>query len=292
MGGLELAADAKADLGEGPVWHPVEQALYWVDITGKTLHRYNPADGSTASRTFDKMLGAAVPCRDGGFMLAMQDGIYRLKAFGEGEPELAARPEELHGGIRFNDGKCDPRGRFWAGTMSLADVPNQGTLYRIGPDFVPHAMVRRVSISNGLAWDTARGVMYYIDTPTRTVAAYDYNEETGEISNGRTAVRIAEEDGSPDGMSIDAEGKLWVALWGGGQVVRYDPATGAKLERIAVPAAHTTSCAFGGANLDELYITTARIGRTEQQLAAEPAAGALFRIRVNVRGLPTTLFAG
>ena len=291
MGKLELVADAKAELGEGPVWHPEEQALYWVDIIGKRLHRYDPTNGSDTHQTVGSMLGAAVPTRGGGFLLAMQDGIYKLNKFGEGAPELAVRPEEMSDKIRFNDGKCDPRGRFWAGTMGLGNSgPGLGTLYRIGSDLVPHAMVRGVSTSNGLAWNPERGIMYYIDTPTRQVVAYDYDLETGAIANGRTAVSVAKEDGFPDGMTIDEEGKLWVAHWGGGHVIRYDPDTGAKLERIPVPAALCTSCAFGGPNLDELYITTARTGRTEEQLAAEPASGGLFRIRLSVRGLQTVLF--
>ena len=291
MNGLVLAADVKAQLGEGPVWHPEEQALYWVDIDGKRLYRYDPADGSVTHQTFGIKIGAAVPCRGGGFLLAMQDGIYRLRTFGESEPKLAARPAEIHGGLRFNDGKCDPQGRFWAGTMTHGSGPSgQGTLYRIGSDLEPVPMVRGVSISNGLAWDAARRIMYFIDTPTQKVAAYDYDPETGDIANRRDVVHIAKEDGAPDGMCIDEEGKLWVAHWGGGHVIRYDPATGEKLERIAVPAALCTSCAFGGPEWDELYITTARVGRTEEQLVAEPAAGGLFRIRLSVRGVPTTLF--
>ncbi|HZG58676.1 SMP-30/gluconolactonase/LRE family protein [Paenibacillus sp.] len=290
MQALELVVDAKSQLGEGPVWHPEEQALYWVDINENRLHRYDPATGRDESRRFERMIGAAVPCADGGFVLAMQDGIYRLASFGGAEPERVAVPEGLHDGLRFNDGKCDPRGRFWAGTLSLVGTPNDGKLYCIGTDYRAETKVEQVTCSNGLAWSPDGDTMYYIDTPTRVVVAYAYDIETGRIGDGREAVRVAPEDGVPDGMAIDEEGMLWVAHWGGGQVIRYDPRSGKALERIAVPASHCTSCAFGGPNRDELYITSARVGRTPEQLEAEPLAGGLFRIRVGAKGMPTDFF--
>lgn len=286
MNEAELILDAKSRLGEGPVWHPEEQVLYWVDIESKRLHRFDPATGENEFQQFDRKVGAAVPSRGGGFLLAMQDGIYKLASFGGGKPELAAAPEGLASDERFNDGKCDPFGRFWAGTMPAGGKP-EGKLFMLDREHRLHVKAEGVTCSNGLAWDVARDAMYYIDTPTRTVLAYDYDGETGSIRNGRAAISVAADDGVPDGMSIDEEGMLWVAHWGGNQVIRYNPATGEALERIVIPAALCTSCAFGGANLDELYITSASLGRDPEQ---ESLAGSLFRIKLGVRGTAATLF--
>ena len=192
--------------------------------------------------------------------------------------------------LRFNDGKCDPAGRFWVGTFDLEQKPHAGTLYRLDPDGSLHVMLRGITNSNGIAWSLDKKLMYYIDTPTLTVQAFDYDHATGAIANPRVIIRIPEGAGFPDGMTIDAEGKLWVALWGGGAVHRYHPATGALLQAVAVPAPYTSSCAFGGPDLKTLYITTARGGLSPEQLEEFPESGNVFAVEPGVAGVPALFY--
>ncbi len=171
-------------------------------------------------------------------------------------------------------------------------APGAGSLYRLDTDLSVHRVLGDVTVSNGLAWSFDRRTLYYIDSPTRVVSAFDYDDEAGTITGRRVAVTVPEELGSPDGMTIDSEGKLWVAHWGAGAVCRWDPDGGHLLEKIDVPAAHTTSCAFGGEDLGDLYITTARSGRSREDLEAQPLAGGLFRVRPGARGVPAFEFTG
>lgn len=287
----ELVLDAQATLGEGAIWHAREQHLYWVDIEPGRLHIFNPANG--CDRVFDvgQMVGAVVPRTRGGVMLAVHHGF---AAFDPRTGELTpwSDPEEHLPRNRFNDGKCDPVGRFWAGTLSLDREPGAASLYCLQPDGRVRAMLHGVTNSNGLAWSLDHRTLYYIDTPTRQVTAFDYDLPTGQIANPRTVVTIPADSGKPDGMTVDAAGMLWIALWEGGAVGRWNPHTGARLDRVAVPARRVTSCAFGGPHLDELYITTARIGLTEAELLEQPLAGGLFRVRPGVCGVPAFEFAG
>ena len=285
---LDLPVSA---LAEGPLWDHEAQTLYWIDIVGKRIHRYRTENGSSDSLELDQYIGAAVQHASGGLIAAMQHGFHRID-FESGRVEQLADPESDRPDNRFNDGKCDPAGRFWAGTMSLKGESGTGALYRLDRDGSVHKMADGISISNGLAWSADRRTMYYIDTPTQRVDAFDYDPDTGEIANRRTVIRIPEEDGSPDGMSIDAEGKLWIALWGGWQVGRWDPDTGEKLMSIRVPTAHVTSCAFGGPDFKQLYITTAREGLSAEELERQPGAGCLFTARVDVAGLPADKYQG
>jgi len=288
---LELVADVKAVLGEGPSWHAERELLYWVDIEGQQVHEFNPADRTDQTIPVGSLVGAVVPMDEGGLLLAARDGFYRLNPQ-TGEQDLIGKPEREPAGNRFNDAKCDPRGRLWAGTMSLDDQPSQGSLYCLEADGRIRPVLTGVTISNGLAWSADGGTFYYIDTPTRQVLAYDFDAEEGALSNPRTAVHFPEGEGYPDGMTIDAEGMLWVAHWGGGKVSRFHPATGERLTEIAFPAELVTSCAFGGRDLDELYITTARTGLAEDRLQKQPSAGGLFRIKPGVKGTPTIGYAG
>jgi len=201
-------------------------------------------------------------------------------------------PEPHLPGNRFNDGKCDPAGRFLAGTMDDNERLPSGSLYSLSPDGKLKTLLRGTRISNGLAWSTDYRTFYHIDTPTRTVMAYDYDLASGEIANPRAAVAIPAGMGWPDGMTSDAEGMLWVALWGGAKLTRWDPATGRLETEIPFPAYNVSCCTFGGPDLDDLYVTTARKGMSAEQLAKYPLSGGLFRIHTKWQGMPTFEFGG
>ncbi|WP_248929211.1 SMP-30/gluconolactonase/LRE family protein [Paenibacillus hamazuiensis] len=288
---VQLLIDAKAALGEGPCWDPVSGRLYWVDILGKRLHIYDPRSQTDRVIQLDQEVGAVVPRAQGGVVLALRRGFYALNLDNE-SLEAIAEPEPDKPNNRFNDGKCDAKGRFWAGTMDMQEKPGAGKLYRLDPDGTVHTMIDGVTTSNGLVWSPDRQTMYYIDSPTKQVVAYDYNEESGQIFGKRTVVTLSEGEGVPDGMTIDEEGMLWVAQWDGHKVSRWDPATGERLSYIELPAARVSSCTFGGDQWDELYITTARVGHDEAFLQRYPYAGGVFRVKPGVRGLPTQSYGG
>jgi sugar lactone lactonase YvrE len=231
-----------------------------------------------------------VPRRNGGFLAALEHGLSFVDLPSgrvENLPPIDSSPA-----TRFNDGKCDPQGRFWAGTMDLGEKDPIGALYRIDPDGSSHVMVEGVAISNGLAWSTDSRTLYYIDSPTRIVRAFDFDPDSGAVSNPRVAIRFSPEDGFPDGMTTDSEGMLWVAEWGGACMGRWNPLTGERLARIDVPAPHTTSCCFGGPDLSDLYITSARVDLDEATLEQYPLSGSLFRCRPGISGAPSSSFAG
>ncbi|MCX7804455.1 MAG: SMP-30/gluconolactonase/LRE family protein, partial [Planctomycetota bacterium] len=210
-----------------------------------------------------------------------------------GRMEMFAVPDGHPPENRFNDGKCDPAGRFWAGTMAMTGPrEGKGSLFCLFPDRSVKRMLDGVTTSNGIAWSLDRKTMYYIDTPTLTVWAFDYDERTAAISNRRPVASAPKEMGYPDGMTIDAEGMLWVAYWQGAKVARWDPKSGRLLQTIKVPADLTTSCAFGGPGMDVLYITTARTGLKPETLASQPHAGGIFAVRPGVAGIEAFEFAG
>jgi len=285
---IELVLDAKAELGEGAIWDDARALLYWVDIVGCSAHVYDPASNSDRAIDIGELVGTVVPRASGGLMLALEHGFAHLE-LPSGKLDRICDPERGVSTNRFNDGKCDPAGRFWAGTMGKA---GSGRLYCLFPDLTAKVMLEGVTTSNGIAWDLDAKTMYYIDTPTQKVDAFDYDLDTGAISNRRTVVTVPGDMGHPDGMTVDAEGKLWVAHWDGWHVHRWDPKGGELMESIPVPAARATSCAFGGPDLDELYITTARAGIDDSALGEQPHAGGLFRARPGVRGVEAFAFAG
>lgn len=286
---MELVIDLKSGLGEGAFWNYKTGELMWVDITGKILNFYNPKTGNNKEMLMGQMIGTAVPAESGLIMVALQDGIYRLDPL-TGTKKLIASLEEDIPTNRFNDGKCDPAGRFWAGTMDLDLKPDMGALYRLDTDSTTHKILENVSISNGIVWSGDHTKMYYIDSPTQKVVVYDYNNETGEINNGKVAVEIPTEIGLPDGMTIDVNGNLWVALYGGAAVTCWNPETGKLLRKIKVPAKNVTSCAFGDEDLGTLYITTARQETSSEELKKYPHAGGVFKIRPGVYGVKSFFF--
>ncbi len=219
----------------------------------------------------------------------MENGIYSYDPAGNKLKEWSDTERNIPGN-RFNDGKCDAAGRLLAGTMSTIGEAKAGSLYRFDPDGSVSLLEVGVSTSNGLAWSLDNRVLYYIDSNTQSVVAYDYDLEIGTISGKRTVIEIPREAGTPDGMSIDAEGMLWIAHWGGFRVARFNPHTGKQLQEIRLPAPLVTSCAFGGPALDELYITTAKVGLSESDLQQYPLSGALFKIKLPVKGIASVPF--
>lgn len=287
----ELVLDARAVHGEGPAWDARAGNLLWVDMLGDRLHRTTPGGADTITE-YDQPVCVAVPRAGGGLALALGDGLWLQDPDGTRRPVLMIpQPAAPAGPIRMNDGKCDPAGRLWAGSMAYDARPGAGSLYRLDPDGTAHEILVGVTISNGLAWTPDAATMFYIDTPTQRVDAFDMDPATGAISNRRAAVEIPPAAGMPDGMTIDDDGYLWVALWGGSAVHRYSP--DGRLDAVVeLPCSQVTSCCFGGPGLDELYITTSPQGLPEGAREDQPLAGGLFRYRPGVTGPAAVAFAG
>jgi sugar lactone lactonase YvrE len=289
---IELEYDAKAKLGEGPCWDARNNLLYWVDIERFELHVYNPATKTDRAINVGQHIGAAVVRQAGGLLVALREGFFHLDL---GTEKLAhiVDPEPERPDNRFNDGKCDPAGRFWAGTMHLPETEMHcGHLYSLDTNLNVRRRVDDVSISNGLAWSADEKTMYFVDSPTRVCVAFDYDKASGDINNRRVVIEIPEGYGWPDGMTIDAEGMLWIALWDGWRVCRFNPNNGALLDEIPLPVARPTSCVFGGENLDTLYITSASTRLPAEALAEQPLAGGIFKAKPGVKGTATFEFLG
>jgi len=288
MSEAELVLDARAELGEGPRWDPAEQRLLWVDVMRGRVHSFHPAAHSCRNQSVGQPVGALAVAEDGGLVLAVRDGFARLGP-GSKRLERIAAVEAEHADRRMNDGACDAAGRFWAGTMALDFRPGAGALYRLDPGGRVHTMLEEVTISNGLDWSPDGRRMYYVDSPTQRIDVFDFDPQTGAIADRRAFAAIPSEAGMPDGLTVDAEGFVWVALWGGGAVRRY--ASDGSLERtVRLPVSHPTSCAFGGPALDELYITSAWVALSEAERAEQPHAGGVFRCRPGVAGRPANVF--
>ena len=271
--------DRRFLLGEGPAYDARKDRILWVDIRTGAFLQYDPKTGQLIEIQTGQNLGAIVPTERGGYLAAMTTGVYYLDHDGL---SLLCRPPELKDKLRLNDAKCDPMGRFWFGTIGLFNSAPTGSLFRLDPDGSCHRMLAGPKISNGLAWSSDGTVMYYIDSAEEGVDAFDFTMETGDIAKRR---RIFTTSGCvPDGMTIDEEGKLWIALWGGGKIIRLDPLTSEIIGEIPVPAIHTTSCCFTGEKLDTLIITSSGEGFDE------PEAGRVFYARPGVRGTPTRLY--
>jgi sugar lactone lactonase YvrE len=278
---VEAVVAAAALCGEGPLWDHRVSVLRWVDLWGKALHSYDPATGKSSSVTVPEPLGAVALGRAGGLVLALRGGFWRMSAPASAL-ELVADVCQADPRIGLNDGRCDSVGRFWAGTAAVDDRPGTGTLHRLDRDGSVAAVVRGVTISNGLDWSPDDRTMYYVDTATRRIDMFDYDPIRGELADRRPFVPFFEA-GLPDGLTVDAEGFVWVALFGGGCVHRYSP--GGKLDLIVqLPVSLVTSCAFGGSDRGDLYITSASHRLSAAQRQGEPLAGALFRLRGCGRG--------
>lgn len=275
-------------LGEGPFWSAEEQVLYWLDIFKPTLNRFSPRSGSNDVTVLAEPIYAAGLRRGGGFVASMESGFAYLGP--DGDIDVISNPNR-NAGVNFNDGKVDGHGRFWSGTMARDWQSPIGTLFRLDPDGSVHGMQDGIVLSNGLGWSPDATVMYHTDFKTGTIYAYDFDGERGAIGNRRPFIVLPESDGFPDGMTVDAEGHLWVAHWDGWCVTRHD-AQGREISRIAFPVPRPTCPAFGGPDLTTLYVTSATMHLSEAQLAEAPLSGALFAVETDARGLPEPRFAG
>jgi sugar lactone lactonase YvrE len=285
--GVEVALRAAAVLGEGPTWDERSARLIWVDILGSRIHHFDPASGQDVVVTTEQHVGAAKPRAAGGLVVNLRDGVGLYEA--DGSFRWLARLAV--DGCRGNDAAVDAAGHLWAGTMRYDEVAGGGRLYRVAPGGEVVTVLDGVAVSNGVGWSPDGRHMYYVDSPTRRVDVFDVDPATGLVAGRRTFLDLAEVPGFPDGLAVDADGCVWVALWNGGAVHRYTPA-GRLDRRVEVPAARTTACAFGGPGLRDLYITTATAGLGDAQLAAQPLAGSLFVVPGAAPGLPTHPFAG
>lgn len=284
---LKIAFAAEDKLGEGPVWSAREQALYWVDIERPCLQRYHPETGAYTAWAMPSQIGSFALRQGGGAIVALRDGLYTFD-LDSGNLSNICRPEPDQG-TRFNDGKCDRYGRFWAGTMELKVVAPVGALYRLDVDGNCHLMRPHVTCSNGLGWSPDNRTMYYTDTPTRYIFAYNFEGETGQISNERIFAQDSE--GYPDGLTVDAAGYVWSAKWDGWKIVRYAP-DGTIDREIPLPVQRPTSCTFGGPALNQLYITSASIGLSAAERAEQPLAGSLLVLETDAAGLVDALYSG
>ncbi len=286
---VELVANVRASVGEGPHWDTSTQRLVWVDIEGNRILEFDPASGTTREAAVPQHPGAIVRRASGGYIAAVTDGFAAVDF--DGRFEMIASIEADLPQSRMNDGKCDSQGRFWAGTTRMTHDTAVGTLYRLDADRSVHPMLSDVWISNGLDWTDDDQRMYFIDSHSSQVDVFDFDAATGAIANRRPVVQAPKEWLFPDGMTLDAEGYLWVAFWGSSAVRRFDP-EGRLDHELELPVSQVASCAFGGADLRDLYITTAARGLDEAALEREPHAGGLFRARPGVAGRPSHSFAG
>jgi sugar lactone lactonase YvrE len=284
-----VALRAAAELGEGPVWDAAASQLIWVDIIGRAVHFFDPETGEDSSVAVPEMPGVAIPRQAGGLVLAIGHGFGFLGHGGDFE-QLTQLP---HGAVttRMNDGNCDSAGRLWAGTMGLNAEPQAGALYRLDPDLTVTRVLDGVTESNGIDWSPDDRLMYYVDSMERRVDVFDYDRDSGAVANRRPFAAVDDGDVLPDGLTVDDEGGVWVACWGGAAVRRFAP-DGSPAGTVSLPASNITSPAFGGPALDRLFVTSARAGLSEEQLSREPDAGAVFVCRPGVGGRPQRTFAG
>lgn len=284
----ELVLDAQALLGECPRWSVREQVLYWVDIAAQTLNRFDPITRSNVARTFDEPVACFAERRDGGFVLAMRNRFAVIDHF-DATPRWWGEAVEVPPGGRFNDGRCDPAGRFLAGTIDFDE--SRGALYRLAPDGEVMQLAGGARSANGLAFSPDGSHMYWSDTRNHVVRVYRYDALAGKLGGPSTFAEFAPGSGRPDGASVDAEGCYWSALYDGGRVVRFAP-DGRRLSEAALPARHATMIAFGGDDLRTAYVTTARQQLDQEELQRHPNSGGIFSFRVSVPGLPEPMFAG
>jgi sugar lactone lactonase YvrE len=278
---VELLLDLpKSELGEGPVWDHRDNTLWWLDILGGNLHSFNQGNGKSKTYSIGQYIGAAIPCKDNGLVLAAHQGFY---LFYPNNQQLVPMGDLRldSSNIRFNDGQCDAKGRFWVGTMEIEADQNVGKLYCLTKGKTTEKL-DGVLCSNGIAWSLDQTKMFYIDSLKHKLQVFDFDMETSHISNGKDLITFEKSMGYPDGMTIDENGNLWICFYDGSKVCCFDPKTGAEITRIEMPLQRPTSCTFGGPNMDVLYITSAKKNE-------DPLGGSLFVSHPNVKG-PTANF--
>ena len=294
--GITVAVASASLLGESPMWHPREQVLYYCDIPGRKLQRFDPASGELAHWDFDTDVASCAPMLDGALLLAMRDGLWRFDAATGQRSRLAEPPYDTKN-ERFNDGKCDPQGRFWVGTMYEPRDAALASLHCYAKGKLERK-AEGITISNGLAWSPNGRTMYWSDTTAHTIYAFDFDPATAAIGNKRVFASfpikqpgqdLASYGGRPDGAAVDVEGAYWVAMFEGQRLLRLS-SDGELLREVTLPVRCATMPCFGGVDLKTLYITTARLNRPAEELLAQPLAGCVFALPVDVPGLPVNLF--
>jgi sugar lactone lactonase YvrE len=283
----EPVGDVTAVLGEGPYWRPEDEALLWVDVARGLLHMTRVQLGETSTIELDPV-SAAFPAVGGGIVTA---GGHRLTLRatrpGEGWAGRTIAEAPARDGVRFNDASVDPAGRVWVGSMDIKEKEPLGTLYRLDTGGTLTPVVKGATVSNGIGWSPDGTRMYYNDSPLRRIDMFDYDQATGEAFGGRMFADLSGADGFPDGLTVDADGYVWVAMFAGGALRRFTPA-GHQDAVLPLPVSQPTSCAFGGPGMADLFVTTAYRDLSEAQRAAEPLAGRLLRLRPGPVGLPSS----
>ena len=279
---FDLFSDYSCELGEGPFWDPMSNGLLWVDIIGKKILQqpYDQTGPNVINLAGNP--GCAVLSNEGEVIAAINNSISLIDGIGSPLKVLAETNEGS--GLRFNDGKCDPSGRFWVGSMDRNEKAPLGSLYSWRDSEGLVEREKGVTVSNGMGWSPEQGLFYYIDSPTREVRVYDFDLSTGSIKNKRTFITFGQEDGFPDGMTIDNEGRLWIAFWGGAKIMCVNPDSKAIEEVINFPVSKITSCAFGGDRLEQLFVTSAKVDVNERD---EPLAGKTFVFSPGISGAPS-----
>ena len=289
---ITVVTDHKCQVGDSPVWDAVGRRLYWVDSLRAAVHQFDPESGRLHTFQVGEIIGSIALRERGGIVAALASGFAFLDIEAE-NVEHIHDPEAGLPGNRFAGGACDAEGRFWAGTTSVTDSRGAGTLYMLQRDGRAQRRLTGISNPRGLAWSTDNKRLYFLDTPTFEVIAFDYHAASGVIHNPRIALQIAPDMGAPGGIAIDADGMLWIAHWDGGQLSRWDPLKAKLLNKILLPVSRLTGCTFGGGGLNEILVSTARTGLSEQAIADQPLAGSLFRIRYSgAIGLPANKYGG
>lgn len=287
---IEVASNIKSILGEGPVWDKKNNSICWIDIRQGHIHILDLGNHTSRTISVGKLIGAIALDENGNFIAAKENGVSIIDRNGNTQ-RSGKLPDHSIPHFRFNDGKCDAQGRFWVGGMSDKETVGDGCLYCINKNWKFDEKIRNLTIPNGMAWSRNDDIFYFIDTPSRKVLSYSFDLKSGVITNPKVVFTISEKEGYPDGMTIDEEGMLWIAHFGGGQVTRWNPARRKKLLSIKLPVSQVTSCVFGGDQLEDLYITTAYKGLSNIQLGQEPLAGSLFVWKNSgYKGLPPNLY--
>ncbi len=288
---LQVRVPVNALVGEGPIWDDRKSVLWWIDILSGKLYAFDPQTNTNREWDVGQHVGTVVPWQDQAVVLALAHGFGSFH-LATGQITIFNDPECNQPGNRFNDGKCDPAGRLWAGTMAYEDPRDQGSLYCLDTDYQVTKVLGGIGISNGIVWSHDHKTMYYIDSMSFAIRAWNFRIDRAAITNARTILQVDPAFGLPDGMTIDEEGMLWVAFYGGSKVCRIHSETGEILQTLDMPVPAITACAFGDAELDTLYITCAAQGMSAAELAEAPQNGNLFSIRTGFKGVPATRFGG
>ncbi|AFZ25773.1 gluconolactonase [Cylindrospermum stagnale PCC 7417] len=281
---------AHASLGEGPVWDSTQKLLYWVDIDNHRVHQFNPETGKDSFFDVGDVVGAIAKAGVNRLIMALRHRLAFLNTQTGVVTPIVDIETDLPNN-RFNDGKCDPQGRFWIGSMSSSSQKGQASLYRYDPDHSLHKMETGLTVSNGLGWSPDQRRFYLTDSPEKKIYAYNFDSATGRISDRQIFVNLAGESFYPDGLTVDIQGNIWSAMWDGGCVICFNP-KGEEISRIQIPVKITTSCTFGGEDLQTLYITTASVGLSEDEIEKNFYAGDLFAVQTDISGLPASEFLG